>query len=261
MHIETGSATIYVEEHGSGEPLILIHGLGMSHALWTHQVGVFAEHYRTIAVDLRGFGASSKPDTAGAYAVDALADDIAAIPGALGLESAHVLGTSMGGFVALSMALRYPERCRSLLLCHTGARMSIPPDVLRARVERLESAPLRDYAPLVVEQALAPGAPEELQRWVAAMVERNDQRAYVQVLTEGLADFDVSERVAAIAHPTLVVIGELDRVIPPGEGRALAAAIPGARLEQIDGVGHLGYAERPERFNQVVLDFLAAHSR
>ena len=92
---------------------------------------------------------------------------------------------------------------------------------------------------------------------MAELLEHNDKRAYVQVLTEGLADFDIRDRVAAIDLPTQVIIGELDRVIPPEEGRALARAIRGARLAEISGVGHLGYAERPDRFNEIVLEFLS----
>lgn len=260
MRIDVGDVEINVEQSGAGEPLVLIHGLGMSHALWVNQVEAFSERYQTIAVDLRGFGASSRPEAPGSYAVEALAEDIAALPAKLGVPSAHFLGTSMGGFVALCVGLRYPERCRSLILCHTGPRMSIPPDILKSRVEMLETSPLREYARLVIEQALAPGASPKLRRWVSRMIERNDKRAYVQVLTEGLSDFDVANRIDGISLPTLVIVGELDRVIPPEEGRELATRISGARLAQINGVGHLGYAEQPARFNEIVLGFLSALS-
>ena len=111
-----------VEEEGAGTPLLLIHGLGMSSALWRNQVPVFAQHSRTVAVDLRGFGRSSKPGHPGAYAIDVLAEDMVAVMQRLGLAGCHVLGTSMGGFVAQAIAIAHPELCRSLILCHTNAR-------------------------------------------------------------------------------------------------------------------------------------------
>ena len=255
--IATDEAEIHFEEWGEGKPLLLVHGLGMSAHLWVHQVEAFAAHYRLIAVDLRGFGRSSKPRTPGSYAIEALARDVAAVARALELESPHFLGTSMGGFVGQALALAEPGLCRSFVLCHTGSRMSIPPDVLAARVESLQKEPLSEYAKLVVAQALAPGASPELRRWLAEQIEANDAHAYAQVLTEGLRDFDVTERVAAIETPALVLVGALDRVIPPREGRALAARLPEARLVEIEDVGHLSYAERPEAFNAAVLGFLA----
>lgn len=258
MRINTGELEINLQRTGTGEPLVLIHGLGMSHRLWRDQVPEFARHFEVIAVDLRGFGASDKPERPGAYAIPALAQDIAAVIAELGHDGAHVLGTSMGGFVALQLGITHPEICRSLVLCHTGATMSIPPDILAARVELLSQAPLSEYAALVTEQALAPGAGPTLKDWVHKMIVNNDKRAYAQVLTEGLRDFDVRAEVTGITLPTQVIIGELDRVIPPQEGRALAQLIPGARLDEINGVGHLGYAEQPAQFNQRVLAFLSA---
>ncbi|NNL84157.1 MAG: alpha/beta fold hydrolase [Myxococcales bacterium] len=256
MKIETSGAEIHLREQGEGDPLVLIHGLGMSGALWRNQVDLFSENFRTIAVDLRGFGESSRPAETGSYAIDRLAEDIADVARALELPPCHVLGTSMGGFVAQALALAHPEVCRSLLLCHTGPRMSIPPDVLAARIDALRTKPLEEYAELVIGQALAPGASPELVAWVRDMIVRNDKRAYTQVLTEGLSAFDLSHRVAEISAPTLVVIGELDGVIPPEEGRELAREIPGAILVEIAGVGHLGYAEKPAAFNEAILRFL-----
>lgn len=258
MKIDTGGAEIHIHERGAGEPLVLVHGLGMSGALWRYQIEAFAESFRTIAVDLRGFGESSKPAAPGSYAIEALAEDIAGVARSLELPPFHFLGTSMGGFVGQALALAHPALCRSLVLCHTGPRMSIPPDVLAARVKALETQSLEEYADLVLGQALAPGAPAELTSWVREMIARNDKRAYTQVLTEGLSAFDVSDRVDQIDLPTLVVIGTLDRVIPPDEGRELASRIAGAKSVEIAGVGHLGYAERPEAFNEAVLGFLSS---
>jgi len=95
-----------------------------------------------------------------------------------------------------------------------------------------------------------------LREWVGKLIAKNDKRAYTQVLTEGLSGFDVGTQLSRIDQPTLVVVGEHDRVLPPAGGREIARLIPGAQLYEISGVGHLGYAERPEVFNDAVLGFL-----
>jgi pimeloyl-ACP methyl ester carboxylesterase len=255
--IELGDVEIQLREWGQGPPLLLLHGLGMSSELWVHQAAAFGARYRVLALDLRGFGRSSRPEAAGAYAIERMAEDVRRVGDACGLDRHHLLGTSMGGFVALTLALAEPRRCRSLVLCHTGFRMSMPADVLGSRLRALREEPMAAYAALVAEQALAPGAGPELRAWVTDLIARNDPDAYGRVLREGLPAFDVGARVAGIRAPTLVVVGELDRVIPPGEGRELARRIPGARLAELGGVGHLGYAEAPDAFNAAVLGFLA----
>jgi 3-oxoadipate enol-lactonase len=256
MIIDTGAVELFVQQAGVGDPLILIHGLGMSSALWINQMPAFSRRFHTVAVDLRGFGRSSRPDRPGDYAIDTLAEDIAALIDRLGLEGCHVLGTSMGGFIGQALALAHPDLCRSLILCHTAPRMSIPPDVLALRVEALGNMPLEEYAEIVVEQACSTNASQELRAWVAALIARNDKRAYTQVMTEGLRDFDVSTDLGEIRIPTLVITGEHDKVLPREGGHELARLIPGAMLVEIGGVGHLGYAERPAEFNEAVLSFL-----
>ncbi len=257
MIIDAGRARIFVREQGAGEPLLLVHGLGMSSELWVHQMPAFAERFRTIAVDLRGFGQSSKPDYAGAYTIETLAEDMAAVITSLGIAGCHFLGTSMGGFVGQALALAHPGLCASLVLCHTAPRMSIPADILAARVAALARMPLEEYAEIVIEQALSPNAGPELRRWVADMIARNDKRAYTQVLTEGLKDFDASDRLGEISQRTLVITGELDQVLPPQGGREIAKRMANARHIEIPAVGHLGYAENPAVFNDAVISFLS----
>ena len=256
MIVDTGAAQLFVQQSGKGEPLILIHGLGMSSALWINQIPVFSQHFHTVAVDLRGFGRSSRPDGPGDYAIELLAEDIAGVIRQLELGRCHVLGTSMGGFIAQALALARPDLCRSLVLCHTAPRMSIPSDVLERRVEALGNMPLEEYAEIVVEQACSVNASRELRSWVAGLLVRNDKRAYTQVMTEGLRGFDVGAQLGKIHIPTLVITGEFDQVLPREGGEEIARLIPGAVLVEIEGVGHLGYAERPVEFNDAVLSFL-----
>lgn len=256
MLVDTGDVKLFVQQSGKGEPLILIHGLGMSSALWINQAPVFSQRFHTVAVDLRGFGQSSRPDRPGAYGIEILAEDIAEVIRQLELERCHVLGTSMGGFVGQALALAHPDLCRSLVLCHTAPRMSIPPSVLARRVEALGNMPFEEYAEIVVEQACSADANQELRSWIAGLIARNDKRAYTQVMTEGLRNFDVGAQLGKIRIPTLVITGEHDQVLPKEGGEETARLIPGAMLVEIEGVGHLGYAERPAQFNEAVLSFL-----
>ena len=256
MLIDTGEVKLFIRQAGEGEPLILLHGLGMSGELWINQTPVFSQRFHTVAVDLRGFGQSSRPDRPGDYSIDILAEDIAGLIEGLGFDNCHVLGTSMGGFIGQALALAHPNLCRSLILCHTAPRMSIPSDVLARRVEALGNMPLEEYAEIVLEQACSPNASQELRSWIAKLIARNDKRTYTQVMTEGLRDFDVGAELGKIRIPTLVITGELDQVLPKEGGEEIAGLVSGARLVEIEGVGHLGYAEKPAEFNKAVLAFL-----
>lgn len=259
MLVPTNDGTeIFVREAGHGAPLLLIHGLGMSGALWRHQEPAFAPHFRLLAVDLRGFGQSSRPTAPGAYRIEALADDLLAVIERLAPAGCHVLGTSMGGFVAQAMAIARPALVHRLVLCHTAPRMSIPSDILEQRLEALADMTLEAYGALVADQALGPHATRALREWLIDMVAHNDREAYTAVLSEGLSGFDLSADLPGIVAPTLVIAGEYDRVLPPAGGRELAELIPGARFQEIPGAGHLGYAEQPEVFNDAVLSFLRA---
>lgn len=257
IFVRRGGVALHAREWGAGSPLVLVHGLGTSSLLWPQQVAAFSGSRRVIAVDLRGFGRSDRPATPGAYAIPELAADVAAILSELGVDRADLLGASMGGFVAQTLALAQPGLVRSLMLCHTSARMSIPPDVVASRLAVLRSATMAAYGELVAGQALAPGGDPALRAWLVQMIAANDAHSYQQVLTEGLANFDVTERVHALRLPCLVLVGELDRVIPAVEGRALAKLIAGAELCEIRGVGHIGYAERPAEFNAAIAAFLS----
>src|SRR5438128_1036046 len=192
--IRVGDVALYFQTWGAGEPLMMVHGLGMSSELWRHQIPAFSRRYRMIAVDLRGFGRSDRPAEAGAYSIVRLAADVAAIARHLGIARMHYLGTSMGGFVGLELALSEPRLCRSLVLCHTSPRMSMPREILEARVKALRETSMEEYGRMVATQALAAPVDPDLFDWLVKQIAANDRRAYTQVLTEGLSGFDVTSR-------------------------------------------------------------------
>ncbi len=247
---------ICLRQWGDGEPLLMVHGLGGDGRLWREQVAPFGQHRRVLAVDLLGFGGSDTPHNPDRYDIDSLTADLIALVDQLGLQQVDFLGSSMGGFIGQTLALARPDLCRRLVLCHTAASMSIPADILNARVDALATLSMHDYAKTVVGQALAPESVERLGDEIVNAIASNDKWAYTQVLTKGLAKFDLRDTVSSISVPTLVLVGALDRVIPPNEGQALAERISGSELVSISNAGHLSYLEQPEMFNQQVLKFL-----
>ena len=116
--VPVNGINMYYETHGEGEPLLLIEGLGYSSWMWYKQIPELSKEYRVIVYDNRGVGRSAKPDSE--YTIELMADDAASLLTALGVESAHVLGVSMGGYIAQELALRHPEKVRSLILAGTN---------------------------------------------------------------------------------------------------------------------------------------------
>ena len=257
MLIDIGGTQLHFQEQGEAKKtLVLLHGLGMNCELWRSQVPVFSRYFRTIAVDLRGFGKSSAPKGPGAFKIDAMAKDIIELIKKLGISGCHLLGTSMGGFVAQSLAISEPTLCKSLVLSNTAPKMSIPKKILEERIEALSTLPLDEYGNLVAEQACSSKSPRELKEWVISMIKKNDRAIYQKVLIEGLSEFNVLPSLRKITLPTLVIVGEHDRVLPAEEGRKIGRLIKGSKVVEISSVGHLAYAEKPDTFNNLVLNFL-----
>jgi 3-oxoadipate enol-lactonase len=255
---EASGVRIAWERRGSGPPLLLIHGLGYGRWGWEPVVDELAQSHEVVLFDNRGIGESDAP--LGPYSARMLAQDAVAVLDAAGLERAHVLGTSLGGMVALQVALDRPERVDRLVLACTmaGGESAAPmPEQTVRLMQEMPTLPREVAMRRGVENALAPGAPP-------ATIERimEHRLATAQPLAAWLAQaaagvsFDVADRLGEIRAPTLVVTGDLDVVVDPRNSELLAAGIPGARLELLPGSGHLFFWEQPERFVEIVEDFL-----
>jgi pimeloyl-ACP methyl ester carboxylesterase len=252
---------LYYEEHGQGEPLVLVPGFGTGLWIWYRQVPAFAERFRTIVFDPRGVARSQAPDAP--FTMRDLADDLAALLEGLKVEKAHVLGASFGGFVAQEFALAHPERTRSLVLCCTsyGGTGHVPPapETLAAiastkglnTAERVRENLLLAFSPRFVGEQ-----PEEVERVIRLRAESDvPESAYLRQLQAAVA-FDAAARVGEIKAPTLVVTGDADRIVPHENSSNLAAAIPGARLRVIDGGSHAFFIEQAGEFNRAVVEFV-----
>jgi 3-oxoadipate enol-lactonase len=260
---------LYYEEHGSGEPLLLIQGFGGNTAAWGPLVPAMAERFRVIAFDNRDAGRSAQ--ASGPYTIADMADDAAALLDALGAGPAHVLGASMGGMIAQELALRHPAKVRALvLMCTTcGGPKSAGWDELCERldlVRELREAPAPD-SELVQQQLSWMFTPEFLanptpafQEFILSTLQYPAPLEGMQRQAEAIRRHDTCDRLPRITAPTLVIAGEGDPLIRAENSRILASRIPGARLILYPRLRHGFNLEDPERVHADILSFLE-HAR
>jgi len=257
--VKVNGVSLHYEITGRGEPLILIEGLGTATWLWWKQVPELSRHFRVVAYDLRGSGWSDKPDEP--YSIPMFADDLAGLMDALRIKQAHIVGISLGGYVAQEFAIRYPHRVKRLILCSTstGGPHAIPPspDIIAALMMPVAGADdLRARMTLSVAPAYAAAHPEDLEQMLAWRLD-NPQPAYAYNRQLMSAVGWTSEgRLEQITVPTLVLAGSEDRVVPPQNADVLVSAIPHAEKVILQGAGHLINVEQPEQFNKEVIRFL-----
>ncbi|MDQ4076849.1 MAG: alpha/beta hydrolase [Chloroflexota bacterium] len=256
MKATINGITMHYEVHGTGQPLLFIHGFPHTSKLWEPLVEPMKDDYRLIIPDLRGFGESevTKEVSMGLYA-----DDLAALLDEVGeRDPVTVVGLSMGGYIAFEFFRRYPERVHALVLADTRPQA----DDEAGRKNRYESAQkaldegTQELANTMAEKLFAPQASEELRStWREIM-------ASVPPLTIAAAQRamanrpDSTDTLALINRPTLIVVGEEDNVTPPSDAERMHEAIEGSDLEIIPGAGHMTPVEQPERFVAILQQFL-----
>lgn len=252
---------IYWDEEGSGDPLLLVMGLGYPSDAWYRTRPVLAQKYRTIALDNRGVGRTDMPP--GPYPIPVMASDAAAVLDAAGVDKAHVFGISMGGMIAQEFAIEHPQRVRSLVLGCTAAG---GPRAVRAEAAANEMMMARgkmtseEAAQAAVPFIYDPGTPRKLidediakrRPWFPK------SEAYVAQL-QGILAWECFSRLSRIASPTLVIHGEHDRLVPPGNGQLIAENIRGAELVMLPHASHIFTTDQPEVAQTAILKFLAAH--
>ena len=244
---------------GTGEPLLLIQGLGYGRSGWGPAPALLAKRHRVVTYDSRGFGDSDV--TPGPYATAQLAADAVAVLDASGHAQAGVIGISLGGMVAQELVLLAPERVRRLVLVATtpgGARaFPMPPQTVALMTRSPGLDPLEALR-LFVVNALAPDAPQGLVDEIVAYRAANppDPAGWRALAAAGAAH-DASTRLGEIRAPTLVVHGTADNVVDVRNATLLAGAVPGARIELFEGAGHLLPWEQPQEFSALVEEFLS----
>ena len=262
--IETSSGTtIYYEEHGEGEPLLCVMGLSADTLAWALQVPTFSQRHRTVIFDNRDVGQSSPGGAE--YEVADMARDTLDLADALGLDSFHLLGVSMGGAIAQEIALAAPDRVRTLTLTVTFARGGAWGQLL-AKVwgERVREAPRERH----VDELLLLNLSEELfedpakVEFARNLMLQNPHPQEPEAFTRQLAAsarHDALDRLPTLAMPVHVIGGERDILVPVWKSQELADVIPGAKLTVLEGAPHGLNFERAQEYNELVLGFIAEH--
>jgi len=258
---ECNGQKLYYEIHGEGEPFLLIMGLGGDSTAWMFQIPAFSKYFKVIAFDNRDVGRSSMAKAP--YTIADMGEDTADLMNALGIQQAHILGGSMGGFIAQELVIHHPDKVKKLVLACTSGQMA------RFKIDLFEPLLfIRQHDPSnkvffshmmfqtmtheflknaeAVNQMLAffqkPPFPQSVEAFVRQV--------------NAIRTFDALERLKAVRVPTLVLVGDQDIASPPWAARELASAIPGAALKVLEGGAHGFNFEIPDRFNQAVLEFL-----
>jgi pimeloyl-ACP methyl ester carboxylesterase len=256
-----GDVGLAYEVKGDGEPLLMIHGLGYDRFGWGKLPDLLAENFQVVIFDNRGVGDSDVPG--GPYAVSQMAEDALAVLDAAGVDSAHVLGVSLGGYIAQELVLTHPDRVRKLVLASTapGGPRSVPmPAAGMEAFGRFPTMKREAGLRLLVENSLGeygvreqPELVEEIYRY---RLERGPTLAGWQAQAYAGATFDAYDRTPGIGAETLVLQGGADNVVDARNAELLVELIPGARLELIPDRGHLLVWQEAERLAPIVKEFL-----
>ncbi|MGZ5374686.1 MAG: alpha/beta fold hydrolase [Aeromicrobium sp.] len=260
---------LYYEEHGAGFPVVLAHGAGGNHLSWWQQVPVFSRYHRTVTFDHRAWGLTPDPDNRGPAA---FADDLLGLLDYLEIDSAVLVGQSMGGFAALALALSEPHRVRGLLMANTFAGM-------RREVWLASSDELQAHARGIWDRRRTLGVKRALGREFSSnhkhmaflykqirfINEFGPNRLQVDTQITRLRSLErapdssaTRESLAALTMPVLFVGGEHDEVMPVPLMEVAASLIPGSRLIVVPGAAHSVYFEAAETFNHVALEFFTS---
>jgi len=250
---------LYYEVLGEGPPVVLIGGLGSQISSWSSQVPLYSKYFKVVIFDNRGAGLSDKPRDP--YSIEDMADDTIQLIDFLGIQSASLVGKSMGGMIAQWIGIKYPEKVNKLVLaCTSASRDEVGNEILRmGRDVAIKlgmkavwlTALFLGYTREYLENNL--GKIKETLAVIPENKEAIDGYIGQSLACEG---HNTRDLVSKIKAPTLVMLGDRDQIASPRRSKELAQLIPGARLEVFEDVGHGFWRERQEEVDKVVMEFL-----
>jgi 3-oxoadipate enol-lactonase len=245
---------------GDAPPVLLIQGLGMNKNGWTVQRIAMATKFRTIAMDNRGAGRSSMPDSP--FTLEEMADDAVAVLDHYEVRDAHIVGASMGGAIAQVVGVKYPERVRSLTLACTACRnQPWRAELLRHWADTATTRGLRQWADESARWLIGPRSFRRLAPaigWLGPFATFRPSRGFVAQVSAILdTDDSLVAELGRITAPTLVIVGNQDILTPRGDSEEIAERIAHAELVVISGAAHGLMVEHATTFNEVVIDFIS----
>lgn len=247
---------IYYETYGEGAPLVMVHANPFDHRLFTYQIASFAPYYRVVALDIRGYGRSDKPETP--FTLADMADDVLAVCAEENIARAVFMGVSVGSGIALLIGLDRPETAEAVVLVGGSSKGG---SGIAARIAGYTSADLRGYQRSHIRELVAPGfCDTPLGRWVLDLFTEKTQWLSGQCIAQifrAREGCDMSGRLTGMKLPTLVINGAHD--VSLEGGAETASLIPGAKHVVLPGTGHACNIEDPAAFDRAVMNFLRAN--
>jgi len=271
-HFDLHGDHVAYQDVGDGEPLLLIHGMAGSSATWRAITPLLSRTYRVITPDLPGHGASAKPR--GDYSLGAFAAWLRDLLDELQIDKVTVIGQSLGGGVAMQFTYQHPDHCNRLVLISSGG---LGPDV--NWILRLASAPGAELVLPVIAPQWVLGAGNKIRSWLgsagfhnpridemwdaySSLSDRETRQAFLRTLRSvvdyrGQAVSALNRLYLTSALPTQLIWGADDTIIPVAHGYAAHDAIPGSRLDVLDGIGHFPHAEAPAKVAAIIDNFIS----
>lgn len=259
--IKANQIDLYYEVHGQGEPLVFAAGFNTDHHVFDKFIDIYKKHFQVIVFDYRGTGQSSAPEMP--YTIEMMADDLIALCDALHLEKCHFVGGSMGVGIILSLASRYPERCKKLVLSNGAIKldprlallMQLNLELLKVGVD--QKVVVKTFWPWLFSKNFLnqPNALEKMQQRLDETFTSFPLAGYEGHL-HAVLHGDLSPWLSKIEAPTLVIGCDEDRMVPEKEIRALAEGIKGAKYHCFAGIGHSPHVEVTEEFHRLIQQFL-----
>ncbi|MBN2160219.1 MAG: alpha/beta fold hydrolase [Spirochaetes bacterium] len=252
---------IYYESHGEGEPLLFVSGLGQKSSAWQFQIPHFSKTMRVIVFDNRGVGKSSRPDVP--YTMDMYVEDIAFLLDSLGItEPINLCGLSMGGMISQNFTLAHPERVKSLMLLSTTSKVDATPliDGIRLMEGMEEERRVRSVFVVYYSKEFRNRVKKDTVLFNRlrddVLVDETLVKDYINQASAVTETHNTTASLGKIKVPVLIMAGTADLIIHPDHSRSMRAEIPNARLEIIEGAGHVISIESHEKVNATIDEFL-----
>lgn len=260
LTIEVNNFNLSYDDVGEGHiPIIFLHGFPFDKTMWSAQLEYLKSSYRLIACDIRGFGKSTDEETP--LNISLFADDLIEFMNKLEIDKAVICGLSMGGFITLNVAKRFPDRFEALILCDTQC-MADTPEIKAKRIENIseiESKGAADFNEGFIKNVFHKDSlinKKELVDDLRNVVFANSDRIIMQGLLALAVRTETCSTLNKITIPTLIICGREDTVTPLEKSEYLKQHIQGATLEIIDDAGHVSNLEQPNKFNECLSEFL-----
>ena len=254
-------AELHYEDFGrqTATPVVLIHGFPFSHEMWQPQIELLKSKYRVIAYDVRGHGNSEVGD--GQYLIEFFVDDLIALLDHLKIEKTILCGLSMGGYTALRAVERNPERFHALILCDTSSEADTNETKLRraATIRAVKRDGVKAFAETFVKAVFAPESLEnraDIVRFIRDAIGSTSPIGICGTLLALAGRTETTSSLPSIKLPTLILVGELDKLTPPAISRMMQSKLPNSELHILPRAAHLSNLENPEEFNTHLLNFL-----